>query len=162
MVYFHAAYGLWGPANLVTEYYNSSDSPQPLDENAIDAETQPFVEDFEDEDKLLSDEAPLSSVHLLEGTRRENVESFVTANEHAVSDAQRRRERHIALLDSIMEEEELEDGSPSVHLPSPVAKNIYHDSVPVQMAQAKLASIPEHELESSESTTVREHLNVLP
>ncbi|GJJ11565.1 hypothetical protein Clacol_005799 [Clathrus columnatus] len=157
---------------------NSSENPsRPLDENAIDTETQPFVEDLEDEvDDLLVEEAPLSSVHLLEGTRRENVESFVTANEHAVSDAQRRRERHIALLDSIMEEEELEDGS-TVHLPSLVvrtmyasinyitnlhntlpptskANNIHHNSVPAQMAQATLAIIPEHELESSESTTI--------
>lgn len=72
----------------------------------------------------LPEEAPLSSIHLLEGTRRENVESFVTANEHAVSDAQRRRERHIALLDSIIEEEELDDILPA-DLPLPVVRITY-------------------------------------
>lgn len=135
------------------------------------------------ENAVISEVAPLSSVHLLEGTRRENVESFVTANEHAVSDAQRRRERHIALLDSIIEEEELDDVPPT-HLSSPAVRIMYafhnyttnphnlfifiskttgiHHPKPTHVSemaqQTILAVIPEQEVDSSNesTTTVRE------
>lgn len=161
MIYYHAAFGLWGPANMVTEYYNSMvEQSQPLDENALEAENRPFAEDNEDEveaNAVISEVAPLSSIHLLEGTRRENVESFVTANEHAVSDAQRRRERHIALLDSIIEEEELEDVPSPTHLSSPATTGIHHPKptrVSEMAQQTILAVIPEQEVDSSnESTT---------
>ncbi|KAF8506397.1 hypothetical protein BU17DRAFT_71286 [Hysterangium stoloniferum] len=142
MFFFHAAFGRWGPASLFSDQTNSSSSSE-LDYDLIEPSTESG--DSQNEVEVSSIEGAPSNVDaLFNNTSRQERDIYLPSNDAAANDAQRRRERHIALLDSIMEEEE-EAPPGAIIVPTVTSSPSPRPVFALKMTQSALASIPEHD-----------------
>jgi hypothetical protein len=98
-----------------------------------------------------ADESPLTqTLPELGSNSMTMLQTYLYSNGYILHDVQRRRERHIALLDSIVEEEELEETSSSELSeasvsPLPTPTEFQRPTFGSKLTQSTLASIPEQE-----------------
>ncbi|KIJ34815.1 hypothetical protein M422DRAFT_51759 [Sphaerobolus stellatus SS14] len=161
MLYYHPNLGLWGPAaGAHSHNHDTQEANGRLNEAEIEEDVRHYVGNVLDEVELpsIDDKTPSSDVqHPLNAVSQRDLETYLYSNGGTASEAQARRERQFALLDSIMEEEEQEEAQssePTLSPPPMTRRSSWTSARPLfasRLTQSTLSSIPEQD-DSSDST----------